>query len=98
VNYESHCKIYCPNAFTPNGDGLNDFFTPIANEPIETYRLIIRNRWGTIVYESDDISIAWDGYYKDNDPTPDVYTWIIRFTCPYDTEEKLTKGTVMILK
>lgn len=98
VSYESHCKIYCPNAFTPNGDGLNDFFTPIANEPIETYRLIIRNRWGTIVYESDDISIAWDGYYKDNDPTPDVYSWIIRFTCPYDTEEKLAKGTVIILK
>ena len=98
MDYESNCKIYCPSAFTPNGDGLNDFFTPIASEPIDTFRLIVRNRWGTIVYKSNDINLQWDGTYMATEPMPGIYSWIIRYTCPYSTEEKMAKGTVMVLK
>jgi gliding motility-associated-like protein len=66
--------IWFPNAFTPNGDGLNDFYKPVGKE-ITRYKLQIYNRWGAMIFESNDISIGWDGFVKGGKAEPDVYTF-----------------------
>ena len=61
--------LYIPNAFSPNGDGANDFFTVYGQAVLE-YRILIYNRWGELVYSSNDASevnnssAGWDGRYK----------------------------------
>ena len=52
-----------PNVFTPNGDGFNDVFVPMRNTPdlINKVDMHIFNRWGRVVYETEDIFINWDG-------------------------------------
>lgn len=67
------CDLDVPNIFTPNGDGQNDFFTISANG-IETFSIVIYNRWGSKVFESDDISKSWDG----KDVTDGTYFYIIQ--------------------
>jgi gliding motility-associated-like protein len=56
-------QIYMPNAFTPNGDGLNDGFGAVG-EGIEAYHLIVYNRWGQIIFESKNLTQKWDGYFQ----------------------------------
>lgn len=55
--------IYVPNAFTPNGDGLNDSFGAIG-EGIITYDMQIYNRWGSLVFESTNPGKQWDGTFN----------------------------------
>ncbi len=57
--------VWVPNAFSPNGDGLNDLFGALIKCPIENYRLLIFNRWGQKVFESYKTSNTWDGSNQD---------------------------------
>ncbi|PLW93518.1 MAG: hypothetical protein C0591_14520 [Marinilabiliales bacterium] len=61
VQYE----LYFPNAFTPDGDGLNDFFGPVGNiNAVGSYLLTIYNRWGQQIFETNDPYRMWDGKFK----------------------------------
>ncbi len=55
--------IYVPNTFTPNGDGLNDSFG-IAGEAIKELHLVIYNRWGQKIFETNNINDRWDGTFN----------------------------------
>jgi len=66
--------IWFPNAFTPNGDGLNDLYRPIGKY-ITRYSLRIYDRWGGLIFESGDITFGWDGLIKGTEAGPDVYTY-----------------------
>src|SRR5690606_31748955 len=58
------CDIFLPDAFTPNGDGLNDLFhilTP-GHHQLSAFRVV--NRWGEVVFSTLDQSTGWDGRYK----------------------------------
>ena len=55
------CDVFVPNAFSPNGDGTNDFFETIPVNPPKTFRLEIYNRWGQRVFQSYNPEIQWDG-------------------------------------
>ena len=55
--------FYIPSAFTPNGDGVNDTFG-IQGESINAFSIEIYNRWGQLVYQSQDATETWDGRYK----------------------------------
>lgn len=57
------CKIFIPNAFTPNVDHLNEKFPPLTECPIKEYMLVIYNLWGEKIYESTSLSNPWDGTY-----------------------------------
>lgn len=61
-------RIYLPNAFTPDGDGTNDVFKA-EGEHIESFELMIFNRWGKMIFHSDDISKGWNGDGADEDYT-----------------------------
>mgnify|MGYP001082188130 FL=1 len=68
--------IYIPNSFTPNGDGLNDFFTPIVyTKEVVGFDLSIYDRWGELIFTSRDYATPWNGT-KDNSggkPTRGLY-------------------------
>lgn len=57
-------NIYIPNAFSPNNDGVNDVFQVVTNELI-SFEISIFNRWGQLVYHSEDPNEVWQGDYKD---------------------------------
>ena len=70
--------IWFPNAFTPNGDDVNDEFKPVGVN-ITSYTLQIFNRWGALVFISNDINAGWDGRVKGRAAEPDVYTFIVTY-------------------
>lgn len=79
-------KIQLPNVFTPNGDMENDDYKPVIEpgtifEP-EGYKLRIFNRWGQIVFESDDPTETWNGNFR-GEPAP-VETYIVQFKAVLD--------------
>jgi len=69
--------IYIPNAFSPNGDGVNDVFGPVGQN-IERLELFIFNRWGQQIYESYH-GEAWDGTLYDKMCQIDVYVWKVNY-------------------
>lgn len=66
--------IFFPNAFTPNNDGVNDYF-PTPNDNLEGYQLFIFNRWGQMLFEGNPSNPVWDGTYMGLDCQMDVYVW-----------------------
>lgn len=82
VNYDTvtvyaigEITIDLPNAFSPNGDGINDFYFPIVQGSGELLNYTIFNRWGEIVYQGVDGSQGWDG--KQNDKESDIGSYTI---------------------
>lgn len=68
--------VFIPNAFTPNADGTNDVFY-VYGEEITTFEMMIFDRWGNKIYESDDLSEGWDGRANDGSAIAqqDVYVY-----------------------
>ncbi|UPT68899.1 MAG: gliding motility-associated C-terminal domain-containing protein [Sphingobacteriales bacterium JAD_PAG50586_3] len=66
--------LYIPNAFTPNGDGINETFVP-KGDGIETFKMLIYNRWGELLYETTDLQQGWDGTYQGVLSQQDVYIY-----------------------
>jgi gliding motility-associated-like protein len=71
--------IYVPNAFTPNGDGINDVFQ-VFSVPLLYFHLTIFDRWGEKVYDTYDESKGWDGAYRGQQELPGVYTYLVDAT------------------
>jgi gliding motility-associated-like protein len=72
------CFIQFPNAFSPNGDGFNEIFNPIANQLclVENYQLQIYSRWGELIFSSNDINTGWNGIYKNIPQELGTYVYI----------------------
>ncbi|MBA3648462.1 MAG: gliding motility-associated C-terminal domain-containing protein [Chitinophagales bacterium] len=64
VRVNEDVVIIFPNAFTPNGDGVNDFFKPFVSGDFETGVFQILDRWGQVIYESNDLTAGWNGKSK----------------------------------
>jgi gliding motility-associated-like protein len=69
--------IYIPNTFTPNGDGDNDGFTAYGIG-IATFDMMVFDRWGMLLYQTNDINRMWDGTFKGNVVQMDTYVYKIR--------------------
>jgi len=91
--------LYVPNAFTPDGDGLNDVFRPLSvGIDNEGYHFMIFNRWGEMVFESFDVNHGWDGKTFSGEKAYDgVYTWLLRYNAIESYDQKRT-GTVTLLR
>jgi gliding motility-associated-like protein len=88
---------FIPTAFTPNNDGLNDFFVPIANCEPEIFNLSVYNRWGEMVFITNNNNEKWDGKKNGKECTNDVYYYILNYKLPYKTPE-ITKGMVTLIR
>jgi gliding motility-associated-like protein len=79
-------SIFVPNAFTPNGDGVNDVFTIYGSTDVQRVeRLLVFDRWGELVYEAtdfapNDLSNGWDGSFKGKNLNPAVFVYYAEIT------------------
>jgi gliding motility-associated-like protein len=67
-------QLFFPNAFTPDGDGVNEVFGP-GTRYIETFEMSIYDRWGQLVYSTDDVNKPWDGKINGSDLVTGVYVY-----------------------
>lgn len=90
-------EYYVPNAFTPNGDGLNDVFRPIPVGMRSTDYFRVFNRIGQLVFESHTFMEGWDGTFKGKKADQGTYVWAIK---GYDVNGRPVemKGTVILLR
>lgn len=89
--------FYIPNAFSPNGDGMNDVFkgTGIG---IKDYVLLVFDRWGNLVFESNDLERGWDGTFKGEEVVlEDVFVWKVNLRDERDKPHGFA-GTVSLIK
>lgn len=96
-------ELLIPNAFTPNGDGLNDEFGPIAPPDMQlaNYIMLIYNKWGQLLYETKDITKGWDGTFKGNLCPMDVYTYVIIYDLPSfyrDPQPRRIQGSATLVR
>ncbi len=93
---------YIPNAFTPNGDGINDVFRVSGLYRQVKFRMVVYDRWGRMVFQSSDISKGWDGSYAGKLCEPDAYVWIVEIAFSGDdiitSGDLRFKGTVTLIK
>ena len=89
--------IFIPNAFTPNGDEINDklCIRSLELQAIKIFRVF--NRWGELVFETTDINHCWDGYFKGKVVNPDVYVYYAEGICT-NGQSKLMKGNVTVVR
>lgn len=93
---DCNCVAIIPNAFTPNGDGINDKWV-ISNHCGSRVIVSVYNRYGTVVYHSDNYQDDWKGKYK-SEPCPDgTYYYIVRLLYA-NQKERVFKGDVTILR
>jgi gliding motility-associated-like protein len=81
VQTESCCRVFFPNAFSPNNDLKNDRFRPVTrgHHEVKTFRII--NRWGQVVYESKDEVQGWDGTYNGKAQDVGTYYYYLSYSC-----------------
>ncbi|MBL7683008.1 MAG: gliding motility-associated C-terminal domain-containing protein [Flavipsychrobacter sp.] len=90
--------IHVPNAFTPNGDGVNDKFVVIQDCPIKSYHIRIFNRWGEQVFEARDVRQQWTGTETGLFAEQGTYIYIIEYTAESNNVPIILKGTISLLK
>jgi gliding motility-associated-like protein len=97
VSVEKPYALYSPNAFSPDGDGINDLFK-ISGQGMIDFQIEIFNRWGQMVYKSNDLSNGWDGTFKGKNLPTGTFVYKIK-TSKYGVEQKLVKsGTVALVR
>ena len=97
VKEQCNPRIYFPNAFSPNGDNLNDVFRPTFVDYYD-FELTIFNRWGEKLFLTNDIESGWDGSYKNSICPDGVYMYIIGYRDVKNHIRYYKKGTVTITK
>ncbi len=89
--------LYVPTAFTPNGDGLNDFAVVIPVGIRELKYFSIFNRWGELVFSTKNPSIGWNGTYKGKEQDGNVFVWSAE-GIDYNGNTIRKKGTVTLIR
>ena len=93
---------FIPNTFTPNGDKINNTFTPIFSSGIDPqdFWMLIYDRWGNVIFESHDPNRGWNGTLGENGDvvTEGIYNWKIYFTEILSKERRKISGDVLIIK
>ncbi len=91
--------VYVPNSFTPDNDGRNDIFLPVVSghDPL-SYELLIFNRWGELIFETEHSESGWDGTYKTVMSKEDTYVWKIKVKSAIDNKQHDFIGHVNLLK
>lgn len=89
--------LFIPNSFSPDDDGVNDLFLA-KGENIDRFTLWIFNRWGQLLFQTNDINKGWDGKYKDKVSKTDTYVWKVKYTHILTGEKSEKIGHVNLLR
>ncbi len=93
-------NIGIPNAFTPNSDGFNDEFKIITNAILSDFQMQIFNRWGQLIFETNDQNKGWDGTYNNSMAQIGSYVWKISYNYIIDGSQNnnsIKTGTVTLI-
>ncbi len=88
-------SLYLPEAFTPNGDGLNDVFEPVLDGPVAVEEFVVFDRWGRVVYQASGFG-SWNGNMGGKPMEEGNYAWRIRYR--KSGTQKQESGTVVLLR
>lgn len=97
--YDDQCAdpfVFVPTAFTPNNDGNNDHLY-VRGPNISTLTFQVFNRWGELVFETNNINQGWDGTFKGKEAPPAVYAYQLKAVC-YNGTTYFTKGDVTLIR
>jgi len=94
---ECNCLEGIPDVFTPNNDGTNDSFSPITRCELDVVTFEIYNRWGQVVYQTNDANLPWDGKFKGVDAAIEVYIYLLEYYDDYGFVVA-KKGEVTLLR
>jgi gliding motility-associated-like protein len=91
-----YVPLTLPNVFTPDGDGLNDYWQPFVIGNFDEFEILVYNRWGTMVYTTDNPAFMWDGKNTGGNLVSDgVYYYIAK--TKYEDKLQDFSGTVTVL-
>nr|MBA3683534.1 gliding motility-associated C-terminal domain-containing protein [Bacteroidota bacterium] len=96
ITVTNNWGLFIPNSFTPNGDGLNDKFLVYANSLLN-YKIEIFDRWGKLLFTSDNIENSWDGTYKGQLCSLGVYTCKVNFK-GVDGKDREKMGSISLIR
>ena len=98
VNFDTvYVKVfqyYIPNAFTPNGDGLNDIFRVTGLYRNVRFNMYLYDRWGQLIFHSGDLDTGWDGTYQGKPCPADTYIWMVNID--FLGQDIVTKGSIVL--
>lgn len=95
---DNSCKLYFPSAFSPNNDGINEIFKPIfrdCNSSITQYEMEIYNRWGELLFYSNEINLGWNGMLNQEALPIETYIYCIKYK---QEQEYKVKGNITLLR
>ncbi len=89
-------RYFIPNAFSPDGDGSNDIFKP-SIMGVHNYKFYIYNRWGEMIFETNELNRGWNGYFDGRLCPIGVYVYRITFNSDIDGTFQKYTGKVVLL-
>jgi len=91
---------WVPNCFTPDGNEFNQLWGPIftSGHSTDHFELFVLNRWGEIVWKSNDPAGKWDGTYNGQKCQEGVYIWVVKFDMLNTDEKRIDHGHVTLLR
>lgn len=102
VTIRPEFQFYIPNAFTPNGDGINDTFNGIGfgfdlSSDINQYNMKIYDRWGELIFETNDLANGWDGSLNGKKLESEAFVYSISIT-DTNAQKHTFRGTVTLVR
>ena len=94
INPSASIPFYTPNAFTPDGDELNETFIPQMG-CTDRFEFWVMNRWGEVIFYSNDVNVGWDGTYKNQRCPQGIYSWKARYNGAKTNQIKLGEVHLM---
>ena len=85
--------VFIPTAFTPNQDGMNDVFR-VKGENLQNFKMLVYDRWGEKIYESENPNEGWDGTYKGRPVQQDTYVYQV--TAKNLGDKKMTGAVTLV--
>ncbi|MFL5742435.1 MAG: PKD domain-containing protein [Flavisolibacter sp.] len=95
--FRTNPQIFVPTAFTPNGDGLNDYFKPVAVGISKFEYFRVYNRWGQMVFSTTSTEQGWDGKIGGQQQGSNTFVWVVRGV-DYTGKLIFAKGTVTLIR
>jgi len=92
------CYIAVPSAFTPNGDGLNDYLYPLNALKADNLEFKVYNRWGQLVFSTSNWLSKWDGTIGGRPAPADTYVWMLRYVDRDTGKTVFQKGTSLLIR
>lgn len=92
------CSLNMPNAFSPNGDNVNDLYGPVYDCPVSDFSMTVFNRWGEKVFETNNIEQMWDGTFMGKEQPIGVFLYKVNYKDSWKNEKKLITGKITLIR